>query len=60
MTDDEMDPDLTPEQEDVAADDYRKRLKSLSELPPPTDPGEIRARNRDKEELERRLKEYEQ
>lgn len=60
MADDDMNPDMTPEEDDAAADGYRERLKKLDELPPPSDPGEIRARNRDREELERRLREYEQ
>jgi hypothetical protein len=60
MSDDDMNPDMTPEEEDAAAADYRDRLKRLGELPPPSDPGEIRGRKREKEELERRLREYEE
>ena len=59
MSDDiDMTPGMTPEEEDEAAENHRKRLKTLGDLPPATDPGEIRARQREKEELERRLKEY--
>jgi hypothetical protein len=59
--DDDMNPDMTPEEEEEeAANDYRERLKRLGELRPPSDPGEIRARNREKDELQRRLKEYDE
>jgi hypothetical protein len=58
--DDDMNPDMTPEEEDAAADNYRERLKRLGQLPPPTDPGEIRARDREREELERRLREHDE
>jgi len=60
MSDDVMNPNMTPEEEAAAADYHRERLKLLGELPPATDPGDIRARNREKEELERRLREYEE
>ena len=61
MSDDiDMTPGMTPEEEDEAAENHRERLKTLGDLPPATDPGEIRARQREKEELERRLKEYEE
>lgn len=60
MADDDMNPEVTPEEEEAAADDYRERLKRLGELPPATDPGEIRSRNREKEELERRLREHDE
>jgi hypothetical protein len=58
MTIDDMKPEMTPGEEDAAADAYRERLKRLGELKPPTDPGEIRERNREKEELERRIREH--
>ena len=51
MSDDDMNPDMTPEEEDAAAADYRDRLKRLGELPPPSDPGEIRGRKREKKNL---------
>ena len=60
MSDDAMNPDMTPEEEDDAADHRRERLERLGKLPPPTDPGDIRARNREKEELEQRLREYDE
>ncbi len=60
MTDDDMNPDLTPDEEDAAADSHRMRLKTLGDLPPATDVGEIRARGREIEELEQRLREYEE
>jgi hypothetical protein len=60
MADDDMNPEMTPEEEEAAADDYRERLKRLGELPPATDPGEIRSRKREKEELDRRLREHDE
>jgi hypothetical protein len=48
---DDMNPDMTPEEEDAAAEGNRERLKKLEELPPPTDPGGIRARNREKKSV---------
>ena len=57
-SDDAMNPDMTPEEEDNAADHYREQLKQLAELPPPTDPGDVRKRRSQKEELERSLREY--
>jgi hypothetical protein len=53
-------PGMTPEEEDAAADNYRERLKKLGKLPAPSDPGEVRARNRERDEVERRLREHEE
>lgn len=58
--DDDMNSDRTPEEEDVVEDYYREQLKNLDELPPPTDPGEIRARKWVRKELKRRIKECEE
>ena len=57
IKDDDMNPDMTPKEEDATEEDYRERMKRLNDLPPPSDPGDIRARNREKEEIERRLRE---
>jgi hypothetical protein len=58
MADDvNMDPDMTPEEQDEAIDSHRERLRRLRELAPPTDPGEIRAREREIDETKRRLRE---
>lgn len=51
-------PEMTPEEEAAAVEQYREKLKLLNDSPAPTDPGQIRLRKREKEELELRLKEY--
>ena len=54
---DDMNPDVTPEEDNDAEVSYRERIEVLRKLESPSDPGEIRERDTEKAELELRIKE---
>ncbi len=60
MSNADMNPDVSPEEQDEAEESLRERLEILKNLEPASDPGEIRARVSETAEIERRIRESEE